>query len=140
MTTLALSAATVTFPDPTFANFAWPTGTAVSTNTTITFPNSPDGLVCLAINVGSTATTYSVTGYNGDAGLSDVEFYSSVWNLIGPFDPALYSGKTGLVTVTLSQTTGLGNAAVVILPAPAPLVTMRALHNPFETGAGYADS
>src|SRR5258708_5259201 len=103
MALLALGAPTVYVPDPTYATLTLPAGTAIGANTGFTYVNSPGGLVYAVVQMGSTATTYTVVNTAGGANLGPSPLTVSAANLLGPFDGAKYSNSSGLVTVNLSQ-------------------------------------
>lgn len=140
MTLLALGTPSVKVPDPTFTTPALPAGTSPSGNTGFTFVNSPRGQVYAVINMGSTASNYTVVGVGGASSVGPKALTVSVPNVIGPFDPALYSSSAGLVTINLSSVTGITGVAAVIMPAGAAPPGFSALHNPFESTAGANDS
>jgi hypothetical protein len=139
MSLLALSAATAYYPDPTFTNLTLPGGTAPTGKTGFTFPNSPAGLVYAVINMGSSASNYTIVGVNG-ASVGPTALTTSAPNIIGPFNPGLYSNSSGLVTIDLSSVTGITGVAVVMIPALGSLSGGNPLHNPFESVAGAPDS
>jgi hypothetical protein len=140
MSLLALSTPSVKVPDPTFTTPALPAGTSPGANTGFTFPNTPHGLVYAVVNMGSTAANYTVVGQNGNASVGPKALTVSVPNVIGPFDPALYSNSSGLVQINLSSVTGITGVAAVIMPAGTPITTFDELHNPFEATDGATDS
>lgn len=140
MTLLALGTPATKVPDPTYTTPALPAGTSPAGNTGFTFRNTPHGQVYAVINMGSTATNYTIVGQNGAASVGPKALTVSVPNVIGPFDPALYSNSAGLVEIDLSQVTGITGVAAVIFPAGTPVPTYDALHNPFESVDGATDS
>lgn len=140
MTLLALGTPSVKVPDPTFTTPALPAGTSPSGNTGFTFPNNPRGQVYAVVNMGSTASNYTIVGVGGVANVGPKALTVSVPNLIGPFDPALYSSAAGLVTINLSSVTGITGVAAVIMPAGSPPAGFGALHDPFELTAGANNS
>lgn len=140
MTLLALGTPTVKVPDPTFTTPVLPAGTAPTGKTGFTFRNTPRGEVAAVVNMGSTATNYTVIGQNGAANIGPSALTVSVPNVLGPFDPALYSNSAGLVEIDLSQVTGITGVAAVIMPAGGPPAGFSALHSPFEAIDGATDS
>jgi hypothetical protein len=140
MTLLALGTPTVKVPDPTFATPVLPAGSSVAGKTGFTFRNTPRGQVFAVINMGSTATNYTIVGQNGAASVGPSALTVSVPNVIGPFDPALYSTSGGLVEIDLSQVTGITGVAAVIMTSAGPPPTFSALHSPFEATDGATDS
>lgn len=140
MTLLALGTPTVKVPDPTFTTPVLPAGTSPSGNTGFTFRNTPHGQVSVVVNMGSTASNYTVVGQNGAANVGPSALTVSVPNVLGPFDPALYSTSAGLVQINLSSVTGITGVAAVIIPSGGPPAGFDALHNPFESTDGATDS
>lgn len=140
MTLLALGTPTVKVPDPTYTTPALPAGSSVAGKTGFTFRNTPRGQVFAVIQMGSTATNYTIVGQNGAASVGPSALTVSVPNVIGPFDPDLYSNSSGLVEIDLSQVTGITGVAAVIMPVGAETVTYSAAHNPFESTDGATDS
>lgn len=137
----ALATPSVYWPDPTFTSLVVPTGTAYSGSTFgLTFPNVPAGLVALLVLTQTGATTVTVTAFHGSTAINAVSLATLATNyLIGPFDPAVYSDTAGLVHVVFGTGANVNTVLPVILPASAPLVTMRATHCPLETVSGAAD-
>lgn len=139
MSVLALSAATDTYPDPTFTNTSLPFGSSPSGKTGFTFPNNPAGLVYAVINMGSTGSNFTVVGQMGASNVGPTALTVSVPNIIGPFDPSKFSDSAGLVHVNLSSVTGVTGIGVVIIPAKSGFYS-NPLHNPLESVAGAPDS
>jgi len=140
MALLALGTPTTKVPDPTFATPVLPAGSSVAGKTGFTFRNTPRGQVFAVINMGSTATNYTIVGQNGAASVGPSALTVSVPNVIGPFDPALYSNSSGLVEIDLSQVTGITGVAAVIMTSAGPPSGFDALHNPFQATDGATDS
>ncbi len=139
MTVQALGSPTVYFPDPTFTTLAMPTGTAY-TGGGLTFVNSPAGLIALMVLTQTGATTVTVVAYHGSTAISAVSLGTAVkYYLVGPFDPAIYGDTGGLVHVTFGTDGNVSTVLAVILPASAPVVTMRATHCPMEFTVGAGD-
>jgi hypothetical protein len=141
MALLALTAATAYIADSTLAaGLVLPaTETSLASNTGLTFPNLPSGLVLLRVVVGSGGAgnlTFVAPG-NSAANIVTAVANSTSY-LFGPFSQATFGTSAGLIQVNFSVVTG-NSAGVYLIDAAAPLAAYRTLHNPFEKVAGTPD-
>jgi hypothetical protein len=141
MALLALSAASTYIADQTLAaGTVLPASeTSLASNTGLTFPNSPSGLVLLRVVVGSAgAGNVTFVDPSSSAGNIVVAVANSTSYLFGPFAEGTFDAGTGLVQVNFSVVTG-NSAGVYLIDAATPVSGYRALHNPFEKTAGAPD-
>jgi hypothetical protein len=138
MANLALGAPTLTLGGITAAAGLEATAeTALTAKTGFTFLNNGLVLVHLVVGSAGTGSLQFVATQGSNPAAITVADSSSYW--FGPFDPAVYSDMTGLVTATISVVTG-NSVGVYYMAAGKTLASYNALHNPFETVSGATDS
>jgi hypothetical protein len=141
MALLALTAPTGYIADATLAaGIILPASeTSLASNTGLTFPNSPSGLVLLRVVVGSGgAGNLTFVSPSNSSNNVVTAVANSTSYLFGPFSQALFGNSAGLVQVNFSVVTG-NSAGVYLIDAATPLAAYRTLHNPFEKVAGTPD-
>lgn len=129
MTTLALGAATLPITDAEILNgVAVPaaTGTAISTNTTVTFPWAQNVILAALAPSGNTCTLTFVNPVNAALNFTTGALTAATTYYFGPF-PSGLQNQSGLVTFTITGTLTGATFKVFLLPSPTG-----ASHSPFD--------